>query len=154
MRYGEQCSTDLSNMQTEKQAINHISRKRRRACEKLTSHTPQTEWGVIDMGRYFALSGDGAPLGMAVHQRTANTPETIFQTDEPTKNYAQFWSYNIRNLLQKQWKHTQRINTHNVSRSRSRHRRTEVRKAKKLHLDRGKQVKGVTNCSRHCMLSN
>ena len=41
-----------------------------------------------------------------------------------------------------------------VSRSRSRRRRTRVRNAKELHLDSGKQDKGVTNCSRHCLLSN
>ena len=41
-----------------------------------------------------------------------------------------------------------------VSRSRSRCRRTEVQKAKKLHLGWGKQDQGVTNCSRHCLLSN
>ena len=39
------------------------------------------------------------------------------------------------------------------SRSRSRYRRTGVRKAKELHLDWGKQDKGVINCSRHCLLS-
>ena len=41
-----------------------------------------------------------------------------------------------------------------VSRSRSRRRRTGVRKAKELHLDWGKQDKGVTTYSRHCLLSN
>ena len=29
-----------------------------------------------------------------------------------------------------------------------------MRKAKELHTCRGKQDKGVTNCSRHCLLSN
>ena len=41
-----------------------------------------------------------------------------------------------------------------VSRSRSRRRRTEVRKAKEFHLEWGNPDKGVTNCSRHCLLSN
>ena len=41
-----------------------------------------------------------------------------------------------------------------VSRSRSRCRRTEVRKEKELHLDLGKQDKGVKNCLRPYLLSN
>ena len=48
---------------------------------------------------------------------------------------------------------TPKGSTH-ISRSRRRHGKTEVRKATELHLNWGKQDIGVTNCSRHCLLSN
>ena len=41
-----------------------------------------------------------------------------------------------------------------VARSRRRLRRTGVQISKELHLDWGQQDEGVTNCSRHCLLSN
>ena len=52
------------------------------------------------------------------------------------------------------WGNSQMINTPIWAKIKSRCKRTGVWKAKELHLYRRKQSKRVTNCSRHCLLSN
>ena len=76
-----QCSPGLSYKQTEEQAKNHISYKKLESLWVTNfSYTFDRIW-VIDMGRWFSLSGDGAPLGMAVtlghRQHSGNDPWRI-----------------------------------------------------------------------------
>ena len=108
---------------------------------------------IINVGREFSLSGDEAPLGiavtLAVRQYSGNDPRRI----SPLKITLWFGA-KISAIIFRNRGNTPKGSTPPyVSRSRSRRRRTGVRKAKELRLALGKQDKGV-NCSRHCLLPN
>lgn len=61
-----QCRPDPVNKETEQQANKRNSRNNFKACEKVTSHTPYTEWSLFRMGRQFSESLQGGPNGMGV----------------------------------------------------------------------------------------
>ena len=148
MRYGKKCISAAKIYRTNKlKSRKYFSHKLKSVWETNFSYTfDRTD--VIDMGRQFFLWWDGAPMGMAVtladRQHSGNDPRRMSLRKIMLSFGAIISTTFIRNGG----------NTPNglippfVSRSRSRLRRAEVRKAQELHLGGGKQDKGVSNCSR------
>ena len=104
------------------------------------------------MSRQFSLPRDGAPLGMAVTlvewQHFGNDP----RWKSLQKIMLSFGAIISTTIFINRGNARRGSTPPYVSRLRSRHRITGVRKAKEFHLDWGKQDKGVTNCLWHCIL--
>ena len=110
--------------------------------------------GVIDMGRLFCLSGGGVQLGMAVTLTERRHSWNDLRRMSLRKMMRCFGVIISATFFCSRGNTVTGSTPPYVSRSRSRRRRSEVQKAKELPLDWGKQDEGVTNCSRHCLLSN